>query len=153
MQMDRMTTKSREALSAAMDLALRQGHPELLPSHLLLAILGQRDGVGPALVERAGAQPRALETELRASLESLPKVSGGSSPNLARRTLGLLNKAEDEAKRLKDDFVSVEHFLLGAASGDKDIQAIFDRHGLSYDKLLRALSEIRGSQRVTDQDP
>jgi ATP-dependent Clp protease ATP-binding subunit ClpB len=153
MQMDRMTTKSREALSAAMDLALRQGHPELLPSHLLLAILAQREGVGPALIERAGAQLRALESEFRQNIETLPKVSGGSSPSLARRTLALLTKAEDEAKRLKDDFVSVEHFLLAAASSDKDLQAIFDRHGLSYDKLLRALSEIRGSQRVTDQDP
>jgi ATP-dependent Clp protease ATP-binding subunit ClpB len=153
MQMDRMTTKSREALSAAMDLALRQGHPELLPSHLMLAILGQKDGVGPALVERAGANTRALEGEFRQQIDNLPKVSGGSSPSLNRRSVSLLQKAEDEAKRLKDDFVSVEHFLLGAASGDKDIQAIFDRHGLSYDKLLRALSEIRGSQRVTDQDP
>jgi ATP-dependent Clp protease ATP-binding subunit ClpB len=153
MQMDRMTTKSREALSAAMDIALRQGHPELLPSHLMLAILGQRDGVGPALVERGGAQARALESEFRQNLETLPKVSGGSSPSLGRRTVHLVTKAEDEAKRLKDDFVSVEHFLLAAAASDKDIQAIFDRHGLSYDKLLRALSEIRGSQRVTDQDP
>jgi ATP-dependent Clp protease ATP-binding subunit ClpB len=153
MQMDRMTTKSREALSAAMDLALRQGHPELLPSHLMLAILAQKDGVGPALVERAGATTRGLEGEFRQQVENLPKVSGGSSPSLNRRTVSLLQKAEDEAKRLKDDFVSVEHFLLGGASSDKDIQAIFDRHGLSYDKLLRALSEIRGSQRVTDQDP
>jgi ATP-dependent Clp protease ATP-binding subunit ClpB len=153
MQMDRMTTKSREALSAAMDLALRQGHSELQPNHLMLAILGQKDGVGPALAERAGANVRALEGEFRQQLESLPKVSGGSSPSLHRRSVTLLQKAEDEAKRLKDDFISVEHFLLAAASSDKDIQAIFDRHGLSYDKLLRALSEIRGSQRVTDQDP
>src|SRR5690242_9256823 len=98
MQMDRMTTKSREALSAAMDLALRQGHPELLPSHLMLAILGQKDGVGPALIERAGAQLRALESEFRQNIETLPKVSGGSSPSLARRTVTLLTKAEDEAK-------------------------------------------------------
>src|SRR5690606_30817911 len=120
MQMDRMTTKSREALSAAMDYALRQGHPELLPNHLMLAILGQKDGVGPALVERAGAQVRGLEAEFRSNLESLPKVSGGSSPSLSRRALTLLTKAEDEAKRLKDDFISVEHFLLAAASSDKD---------------------------------
>jgi ATP-dependent Clp protease ATP-binding subunit ClpB len=153
MQMDQMTTKSREALSAAMDMAFRQGHAELQPSHLLLALLGQRDGVGPALVERTGASVRALEGEFRQQVEALPKVSGGSSPSLHRRTLHLISKAEDEAKRLKDDFVSVEHFLLAAAAHDKDIQAIFDRHGLSYDKLLRALSEIRGSQRVTDQDP
>ncbi len=153
MQMDRMTTKSREALSAAMDLALRQGHPELFPGHLMLAILGQKDGVGPALVERAGAVTRALESEFKQNIDTLPKVSGGGSPSLARRTSILLTKAEDEAKRLKDDFISVEHFLLAAAANDKDVQAIFDRHGLSYDKLLRALSEIRGSQRVTDPDP
>jgi ATP-dependent Clp protease ATP-binding subunit ClpB len=153
MQMDQMTTKSREALSAAMDMAVRQGHPELFPAHLLLAILAQKDGVGPALVERTGAQVRALEAAFRQQLEGLPKVSGGASPSLHRRTLALLSKAEDEAKRLKDDFVSVEHFLLAAAAQDKDLQAVFDRHGLSYDKLLRALSEIRGSQRVTDQDP
>ncbi|MEY2933119.1 MAG: hypothetical protein RL033_3868 [Pseudomonadota bacterium] len=153
MQMDQMTTKSREAISAAMDMAFRQGHPELLPWHLLLAILAQRDGVGPALVERTGASVRALEGEFKKQLEGLPKVSGGDAPSLGRRTLALLKKAEDEAKRLKDDFVSVEHFLLAAAAQDKDLQAIFDRHGLSYDKLLRALSEIRGSQRVTDQDP
>src|SRR4051812_35199062 len=132
MQMDRMTTKSREAISAAMDFAVRQGHPELLPNHLMLAILGQRDGVGPALVERTGAQVRALEAEFKQYLETLPKVSGGSSPSLGRRTVTLITKAEDEAKRLKDDFVSVEHFLLAAAASDKDLQAIFDRHGLSY---------------------
>src|SRR3954471_13510980 len=143
MQMDKMTTKSREALSTAMDLAVRQGNPELLPSHLLLGILAQREGVGPALVERAGATVRALEAEFRQQLEGLPKVSGGASPNLHRRTLNLITKAEDEAKPLEDDFVSVEHFLLAAAAHDKDVQAIFDRHGLSYDKLLRSLSEIR----------
>jgi ATP-dependent Clp protease ATP-binding subunit ClpB len=151
--MDQMTTKSREALSAAMDMAFRQGHAELHPGHLMLALLGQRDGVGPALVERTGASVRALEGEFKQQIEALPKVSGGASPSLHRRTLNLINKAEDEAKRLKDDFVSVEHFLLAAAAQDKDLQAVFDRHGLSYDKLLRALSEIRGSQRITDQDP
>ncbi|HKO90276.1 MAG TPA: Clp protease N-terminal domain-containing protein, partial [Polyangiaceae bacterium] len=153
MQMDQMTTKSREALSTAMDMAFRQGHAELQPGHLLLAVLGQRDGVGPALVERTGASVRALDAEFRQQLEALPKVSGGAAPSLHRRTLNLISKAEDEAKRLKDDFVSVEHFLLAAAAQDKDLQAIFDRHGLSYDKLLRSLSEIRGSQRITDQDP
>ena len=153
MQMEQMTTKSREALSAAMDLALRQGHPELVPSHLILAILAQKDGVGPALIERAGATVRALEAEFKDRLETLPKVSGGASPSLQRKTQNLITKAEDEAKRLKDDFVSIEHFLLAAAAHDRDVQAIFDRHGLSYDKLLRSLSEIRGSQRITDQDP
>jgi ATP-dependent Clp protease ATP-binding subunit ClpB len=153
MQMEEMTNKSREALNAAMELALRQGHAEITPAHLMLAILAQKDGVGPALVERAGGQVRALEADFRDRLGTLPKVSGGDSPGLHKRTLQLLTKAKDEAKRLKDDFISVEHFLLAAAGHEKDVQAVFDRHGMSYDKLLRALSEIRGSQRVTDQDP
>jgi ATP-dependent Clp protease ATP-binding subunit ClpB len=153
MNMDRMTTKSQEALRSALDLAMRQGHPEIFPEHVLLAILDQRDGVGRPLVERAGAKPEALKREFSDRLDTFPKVSGGAAPNLHRRALTLISKAEDEAKRLKDDFVSVEHFLLAAASQDKDVQAMFDRHGISYDKLLHALSQIRGQQRVTDQDP
>jgi ATP-dependent Clp protease ATP-binding subunit ClpB len=90
---------------------------------------------------------------LSARIEALPRVSGGGEPGLSRRTVPLLSHAEDEAKRLKDDYVSVEHFLLAAAKHDKDVQAVFDRRGLAYDKLMRALAEIRGSQRVTDQDP
>jgi ATP-dependent Clp protease ATP-binding subunit ClpB len=104
-------------------------------------------------VERAGAEGSALTRDLAARTDSLPKVSGGAEPTFGRRLTPLLSHAEDEAKRLKDDYVSVEHFLLAASRHDKDVQAVFDRHGLSYDKLVRALAEIRGSQRVTDQDP
>jgi ATP-dependent Clp protease ATP-binding subunit ClpB len=153
MRLDRLTTKSQEALRTAVGFASQHGHPELIPEHLLVAILEQEEGVGRALVERAGARPDALGADLGERLNGLPKVSGGAEPTFGRRFNPLLSKAEDEAKRLKDDYVSVEHFLLAAAKGDKDVQAVFDRHGLSYDKLVRALAEIRGSQRVTDQDP
>jgi ATP-dependent Clp protease ATP-binding subunit ClpB len=151
--MDRLTTKSQEALRAAVDTAGKRGNPEVIPEHLLVAILEQEGGVGAPLVERAGAQTKALVRDLSQRIEGLPKVSGGAEPSFGRRAVPLLNQAEEEAKRLKDDYVSVEHFLLAAAKGDKDVQAIFDRHGLSYDKLVRALAEIRGSQRITDQDP
>jgi ATP-dependent Clp protease ATP-binding subunit ClpB len=151
--MDRLTTKSHEALRAAVDLAAKRGNPELIPEHLLVAILEQQGGVGSSLVERAGARAAELARALGERLNSLPKVSGAGEPSFGRRFTPLLAKAEDEAKRLKDDYVSVEHFLLAAAQSDKDVQAVFDRHGLSYDKLVRALAEIRGSQRVTDQDP
>jgi ATP-dependent Clp protease ATP-binding subunit ClpB len=153
MRLDRLTTKSQEALRSAVDAASRRGHPELIPEHLLVAILAQEEGVGRALVERAGAQGEALSRELAARTDTLPKVSGGAEPSFGRRFTPLLSHAEDEAKRLKDDYVSVEHFVLAAARHDKDVQAVFDRHGLSHDKLVRALAEIRGSQRVTDQDP
>jgi len=151
--MDRLTSKSQEALQSAAANASRRGNPELIPEHLLVAILEQEGGVGAALVQRAGADPTAFAKDLSARVEGLPKVSGGAEPSFGRRTVPLMNQAEDEAKRLKDDFVSVEHFLLAAVKHDKDVQAVADRHGLSYDKLVRAMAEIRGSQRVTDQNP
>jgi ATP-dependent Clp protease ATP-binding subunit ClpB len=153
MRMDRLTTKAQEALRAAINLAMSRGNPELIPEHLLVAIVEQDGGVGGALVGRAGADPKSLASDLSQRIDTLPRVSGGAEPSFGRRALPLLNRAEEEAKSLKDDYVSVEHFVLAAAKSDKDVQAVFDRHGLSYDKLLRALAEIRGSQRVTDQDP
>ncbi len=153
MQMDRFTSKSQEAMRLAADDAMRRGNPEVIPEHLLVAVVEQEGGVGRPLVERVGASVEALVEDLKARIKALPQVSGGAQPGLSRRALPLLQQAEDEAKRLKDDFISVEHFLLAAAKRDKDVQAVFDRHGLSYDKLLRALAEIRGSQRVTDQNP
>jgi ATP-dependent Clp protease ATP-binding subunit ClpB len=153
MQMDRLTKKSQEAMRAAVDRAVRNGNPELTPEHILVAILEQRESIGAPLVERAGASPGAVRRELEQRIEALPKVSGGADPGLGRRANALVQKAEDEAKALKDDFVSVEHFLLAAAKSDKDVQAIFDRHGLSYEKLLAAMTQIRGAHRVSDQDP
>ncbi|HYO94339.1 MAG TPA: ATP-dependent chaperone ClpB [Polyangiaceae bacterium] len=153
MRMDRLTTKSQEALRAAVDAATRRGNPEVIPEHLLTAILQQDGGVGTPLLERAGARAQDVARDLAPRIESLPRVAGGSEPTFGRRAMPILNQAEEEAKRLKDDYVSVEHFLLAAAKADKDVQAVFDRHGLSYDKLVRALAEIRGSQRVTDQEP
>ncbi len=153
MRMDRLTTKSQEAVRAAVDEAMRRGNPEVIPEHLLVAILTQQDGIGGPLVEKAGANAKGLAGALEERIAGLPQVSGGTEPSFARRTVPLLNKAEEEAKALKDDYVSVEHFLLAAAKADKDAQAAFDRHGLSYDKLIRALAEVRGNQRVTDQNP
>jgi len=153
MRMDRLTTKSQEALRAAVNSAAQRGNPEVIPEHLLVALLEQDGGVAAPLVQRAGADPKALVRDLSERIEKLPRVSGGAEPSFGRRTVPLLNQAETEAKHLKDDYVSVEHYLLAASKSDKDIQAVFDRHGLSHDKLIRALAEIRGSQRVTDQDP
>jgi ATP-dependent Clp protease ATP-binding subunit ClpB len=151
--MDRMTNKSQAALRAAVDTASRKGNPEVLPEHILYEALTQDDGVGAPLVQKAGAQPAALAGAFEERIESFPKVSGGAEPGLSSRGLKLIQGAEDAAKQLKDDFVSVEHFILAGAKGDRDVQAVLDRHGLGYDKLLRALAEVRGSQRITDQNP
>jgi ATP-dependent Clp protease ATP-binding subunit ClpB len=151
--MDRLTTKSQEAVKRALEIAVRHGHPEIVPEHILVSALAQADGIAAPLVERAGADAAALRQSLQERTDGLPRVSGGAEPSFGRRAVPFFTRAEDEAKKLKDDYVSVEHFILAGAKGDKEVQAIFDRHGLSYDKLLRALAEIRGSQRVTDQEP
>ncbi|AKU96778.1 ClpB protein [Labilithrix luteola] len=149
-----MTTKSQEALRDALDLASRRGNPELVPEHLVRAMLGQDDGIALPLFQKAGGDASVLERRLDDYVEKLPRVTGGGEPGLSRRTLEALRRAEDEAKNLKDDFVSVEHFLLALAKHDREISAAFElAGGVTYDKLLKALASVRGSQRVTDRDP
>jgi ATP-dependent Clp protease ATP-binding subunit ClpB len=148
-----MTTKAQEAVRAAADLASRRGNPELYPEHLLRAVMDQEGGVGAPLLQKAGADPANILRLLDAKIDAFPRVSGGAEPNFARRSLTLLQRAEDEAKALKDDFISTEHLLLAGAKVDREIQSILERVGLNYEKILAALASVRGSQRVTDRDP
>ncbi len=148
-----MTTKAQEAVRAAVDLASRRGNPELYPEHLVRAIVDQDGGVGGPLLQKAGADPANFLRVIDAKIDAYPRVSGGAEPGLSRRALTLLQKAEDEAGALKDDYISTEHVLLAAAKVDKEIQGMLDKLGVSYDKLLSALASVRGSQRVTDRDP
>lgn len=153
MRIDRMTTKSQEAVRAAVDAASRRGNPEVLPEHLLIAVLEQEGGVGGPLVQKAGGDPSRISKELLQHVESLPRVTGGAEPQLSRRGLQVLQRAEDQAKALRDEFVSVEHLLLAAVQHDDRTKAIFQAHDLGYDRLLAALVSVRGSQRITDRDP
>ena len=153
MRFDRMTTKTQEALRAAADHASRRGNPEVLPEHVLVAALQQEGGVAEPLVRKAGADPRAIINDLSTKIESLPHVSGGAEPQLSRRGLTLIQKAEDEAKALKDEFISVEHLFIAASRHDHDVKAALQRAGLGTNKLLEALAAVRGTQRVTDRDP
>ena len=153
MRFDRMTTKAQESVRSALDYASRNGHPELYPEHIVRALLLQEEGVTSPVVTKAGADPNALRTALEAKLNSYPRVSGGAEPNLSRRAHTLLQKAEDEAKALSDEYTSAEHLLLAAAKHDRDLMGLLEKAGLTYDKLLSALSQVRGSQRVTDRDP
>jgi ATP-dependent Clp protease ATP-binding subunit ClpB len=153
MRIDRMTTKAQEAVRAAVDLASRRGNPELYPEHLVYALVDQEGGIGAPLLQKAGADPAAVQRLLEAKLDGFPRVTGGAEPGLSRRALAVLQKAEDETKALKDDYISTEHLLLAASKVDREIQGAFERAGLSHDKLLQALVAVRGSQRVTDRDP
>ena len=154
MRPDRMTTKSQEAFRASSDIASRRGNPEIVPEHLLRAMLDQDGGIALPLFQKAGGDPEALLRRVDAYMEKLPRVSGGADPTLSRRTMEVLRRAEDEAKTLKDDFVSVEHLMLALAKHDREAQGDFEASGgVRYDKLLQALATVRGAQRVVDRDP
>ncbi|CAN5452878.1 ATP-dependent chaperone ClpB [soil metagenome] len=154
MRPDRLTTKSQEALREGVDLASRKGNPELVPEHMLLSMLGQDGGVVGPLLQKAGADLKALEAQFQKRVDGLPRVSGGAEPGLSRRASEMMRKAEDEAKALKDDFVSTEHFVLALAKSDREVQAVLELSGgVTYDKILTSLAQVRGSQRVTDKDP
>ncbi len=148
-----MTTKSREALTEAQNDAARRGNPEIQPEHLVRALLMQDGGVVPALVQKAAVDPTSLIPDVEKSIASLARVQGGSEPVLSRRMREAISRAEDEAKTLRDEFTSVEHFLLAVVEADRELAPLFKRHGLDRNKVIAALKEVRGSQRVTTQDP
>ena len=149
-----MTTKSREAFQEGLARASRFGNPELQPEHLLSAMLEQEGGVAGPLLQKAGADAAALRGAVGLKVAGLPRVTGGAEPTLARRTLEVIRRAEDEAKQLKDEYVSVEHYLLAMARHARDVMGLFEQNGgISYEKLLASLASVRGSQRITDQDP
>jgi ATP-dependent Clp protease ATP-binding subunit ClpB len=150
-----MTTKSREAFQVAIERAGRFGNPEVQPEHLLVAMLAQEGGVAAPLLQKAGSDIAALTESVAKRVEGFPRVTGGAEPGLSRRTLEVVRRADDEAKSLKDEFVSVEHYVLAMAKHDRAVMAILSQHGggLGYEKLLAALASVRGSQRVTDADP
>ena len=155
-----LTQKSQEALHDAQTKALRFGHTEVDVEHLLLALLDQAEGIVPRLLSQAGADPDRLRKALEAELARRPKVSGpGVNPgqvNITQRLARLLDTAEQESRRLKDEYVSVEHLIIGAARGGALLPrpaACCSQEGLTRDGFLQALTKIRGNQRVTSAMP
>ena len=152
MRLDRLTTKTREALMAAQRDATERKNPELVPAHFLTALINQRDGVAAAILQKAGADPRAVAVEVAEELPGLPQVDGGAEPAISRHLKALLTAAWAETEKLKDEYTSGEHVLL-AAVGQDDTSGPFANHGVTRDVLLGALKQVRGTQRVTDPDP
>jgi ATP-dependent Clp protease ATP-binding subunit ClpB len=159
MDMSKLTQKSQEALQEAQSVAQRHGHTETDGEHLLLALLDQADGLAPRLLEQAGADVDSLREAVEAELSRRPKVTGpGATPGqvyLTRRLAGLLDAAEREAKRLKDEYVSVEHLLLALADeGAKSAAGrLLTQYGVTRESFLTALTKVRGNQRVTSATP
>ena len=152
---DKFTVKAQEAMQRANQLAAEHGNPELQPLHLLAALLEDKEGIVPPVLEKIGIGPQAVLNEVYRELDKLPKVSGeAAQPTLSNEVNKLLDQAFKEASNFKDEYVSTEHLLLAATQLKRDAaQQILARHGATYDAILKALTAVRGSQKVTDQNP
>src|SRR5438132_652787 len=152
---DKFTVKAQEAVQRANELASEHGNPELLPVHILAALVEDKEGIVPPVLEKIGIGPQAVLNDLYRELERLPKVSGGAAqPGLSPAANQLLERAFKEADNFKDEYVSTEHLLLAGTQIKRDpAHEILARHGATHDAILKALTAVRGSQRITDQNP
>jgi ATP-dependent Clp protease ATP-binding subunit ClpB len=152
---DKFTVKAQEAVQRANQLAAEHGNPELQPLHLLAALLEDKEGIVPPVLEKIGIGPQAVLNEVYQALDKLPKIAGESAqPTLSNEANKLFDQAFKEASHFKDEYVSTEHMLLATTQLKRDLaQQILARHGATYDAILKALTAVRGSQKVTDQNP
>ena len=153
---EKFTVKAQEAVQRGNDLASEHGNPELLPVHLLAALLEDKEGIILPVLEKIGIGPQAVLSETYREIEKLPKVSGGGAAqaSLSKAANELLDRAFKEAANFKDEYVSTEHLLLAITHLKRDqAQEILARQGATYDAILKALTAVRGSQKVTDQNP
>jgi ATP-dependent Clp protease ATP-binding subunit ClpB len=154
LRFDKLTVKAQEALQAAQELGARSGQQQIEPLHMLWALVAQGDGVVPRLLSKLGVQPEVLAREVERRIEQLPKVSDVGQQTLSKALNDVLSKAFDEATNFKDEFVSTEHILLALSAAGRDPAAeILKKNGCSHDAILQALTSVRGSHRVTNQNP
>src|SRR3954447_23361544 len=151
---DKLTVKAQEAMQRASELASEHGNSEVVPLHVLSALIEDREGIVPPVLTRAGVQPEALRQQLQREIEKLPKLANRSQEHLADSTAEMLDIAFREATNFKDEYVSTEHLLLATAKLKRDAaQAVLASLGATYDTILKALTGVRGNQTVTDQNP
>ena len=154
MNISKFTQKSQEAIAAAEKLAVQNGNQQIDEEHLLVALLNISDSLIASLVAKMGLQKEAFVNEAEGLIQKLPKVSGGGQEYVSADLNRALNGAEDEAKAMGDDYVSVEHlFLSMLAHPNRAIKELFRAYGISREKFLQALSTVRGNQRVTSDNP
>jgi ATP-dependent Clp protease ATP-binding subunit ClpB len=152
---DKLTVKAQDAVQVATNLASDNGNPELQPTHLLLALLQDKEGIVTPVLQKAGANPDALRQRLEKALATFPKVSGDSTQaQPSKAFLKVVEQAFQEAANFKDEYVSTEHLLLAISQQKNDpAQMALAAEGATHDAILRALTTVRGTQRVTDQNP
>jgi ATP-dependent Clp protease ATP-binding subunit ClpB len=155
MESNRLTTKSQEAVSAAIRFAADRGNPAVEPPHLLHALLGQADGTAAPLLAAVDADVADVRAENDALLARLPSASGAtvSAPQLSREVLRVFTAAQRQAEQLGDEYLSTEHLLVGLAGSGGQVGGVLQRHGATVEALVAAFAKIRGSARVTSQDP
>src|SRR5580704_10283818 len=152
---DKFTLKAQEAVQRANELASEHGNPEVAPLHILAALSEDKEGIVSPILEKIGIGAQAVLHETYQAIDQLPKVSGGASQaGISPAANQLLERAFKEAGNFKDEYVSTEHLLLAITQLKRDAaQEVLARHGATYDAILKALTTVRGSQKVTDQNP
>ena len=156
MRFDKFTLKAQEVIQNSQEIAAKRGHQQIEPEHLLYALLEQREGIIPPLLGKIGVKEDTILQDLRDALDQLPSVSGAGLGDayISPRSKAVFDQALKEASQMRDEYVSVEHILLAIAeNGDGKAAKILSTHGLTRDTILKALIDIRGSQRVTDATP
>src|SRR5579871_3176308 len=156
MRMDKLTIKAQEAVQEARSIAERSQNVQMDVEHLLLALLEQTEGVTVPILQKLGVNVGLLAQQVQAEIQKLPKVSGSADlgSTLSPRLRTVLNVAFTEAERMKDEYVSTEHLILGIVADNTGAAGrLLKAQGVTQDKILQALKDVRGSQRVTDQNP
>ena len=154
LRFDKMTVKAQEAVQEAQEIAARYENQSIEPLHLLVALVEQKDGVVPPLLARLGIRNELLMQDVEREISKLPKVQGFGQHNMSRAFNDVLERSFDEARKFKDEYVSTEHLFLAIAGAEKDPAGkLLKKHGASHEAILQALAGVRGSQRVTSQNP
>jgi ATP-dependent Clp protease ATP-binding subunit ClpB len=154
MNLNKFTEKAQEAVLTAQNLATELTHSEITPEHLLVALVEQDNGIVPSIVRKMAIEPAQVVSEARNLLKSLPKQIGGDVRFSPRMNL-IVESAQAEAKRLQDEYVSTEHLFVALAteSGRSPAAQMLKRVGITKDSIYQALTQVRGNQRVTSQNP
>src|ERR1700693_1914512 len=154
LRFEKMTVKAQEAVQSAQEIAARHENQQIEPVHLLAALVTQADGVVAPLLARLGIRSESLSQDIEREIGRLPRVSGFAQQHMGKPLNDVLERAFDEAQRFKDEYVSTEHMFLAIAGQDRDPAGqLLKKHGASHEAILQALTGLRGSQRVTSQNP